>query len=327
MKKNYLVTGGSGFLGYSLVKRLLPKSNKVFVFDNNFRGSFKKFSSRGKKKLYLVRGDIRKKKDLLKIVKKVDVIYHLAFINGTKYFYEKPKLVLDVGIQGTKNILEIASQCKKIKAFYYASSSEVYNQPDKVPTNEKIKLVIPDPFNSRFSYGGAKLIGEIMTINYLKDTKIKFNIFRPHNLFGPDMGFEHVIPEIVKKIIISSKKFKKKNCKIMIQGNGNETRAFCFIEDAIDQLKIIEKYSRNSEIYNVGQTNEIKIKKLIFLIGKFLKINIKIKSKKLLAGSTSRRCPDIRKIKKIGYKNHNNFLEGLEKTVNWYKNYYLKYEF
>ena len=62
MKKNYLVTGGSGFLGYSLVKRLLPKSNKVFVFDNNFRGSFKKFSSRGKKKLYLVRGDIRKKK-------------------------------------------------------------------------------------------------------------------------------------------------------------------------------------------------------------------------------------------------------------------------
>ena len=58
----------------------------------------------------------------------------------------------------------------------------------------------------------------------------------------------------------------------MIQGNGNETRAFCFIEDAIDQLKIIEKYSRNSEIYNVGQTNEIKIKKLIFLIGKFLKL-------------------------------------------------------
>ena len=327
MKKTYLVTGGSGFLGYSLVKRLLPNSKRVFVFDNNFRGSFKKFTTNEKKKLFLIKGDIRKKKDLQKVIKKADIVYHLAFINGTKYFYQKPKLVLDVGIQGTKNILELISQSKNVRSFYYASSSEVYNQPKKIPTNENVELIVPDPFNSRFSYGGAKLIGEIMTINYLKNTKIKFNIFRPHNLFGPDMGFEHVIPELIKKIIVSSKNLKRTKCNINIQGTGNETRAFCFIEDAIDQLKVIEKSSNNSEIYNVGQSDEIKIKKLIFMISKILKIKIQIKTKKLLAGSTSRRCPDIKKINKIGYKGKNNFLDGLRETVNWYKDYYLNYEF
>ena len=116
----------------------MPKSNKVFVFDNNFRGSFKKFSSKGKKKLYLVRGDIRKK-DLLKIVKKVDVIYHLAFINGTKYFYEKPKLVLDVGIQGTKNILEIASQCK-LKHFIMLLHQKYIISQIKYPQMKKLNL-------------------------------------------------------------------------------------------------------------------------------------------------------------------------------------------
>ena len=117
--------------------------------------------------------------------------------------------MLDVGIKGTINLLELVLKNKN-KAFYYASSSEVYNEPDKIPTNENIKLMIPDPQNPRFSYGGAKLIGEILTINYLKKSKTKFNIFRPHNLFGPNMGFDHVIPELIKKIYSASKKFKKK---------------------------------------------------------------------------------------------------------------------
>ena len=137
-----------------------------------------------------------------------------------------------------------------------------------------------------------------MTINFLKNTKIKFNIFRPHNLFGPDMGHEHVIPDIIKKIIISSRKLKKKDCKIKIQGTGNETRAFCYIEDAIDQLEVIKRFSKKAEIYNVGQSKEIKIKKLISLIGKYLKIKVMVKTNKLLEGSTSRRCPSIKKIKK-----------------------------
>ena len=126
------------------------------------------------------------------------------------------------------------------------------------------------------------------------------------------MGFEHVIPDVIKKIIYKSKRLTKNNCHIEIQGTGAETRAFCFIEDAIDQLEIIEKNSKNKEIYHVGQQHEITIKKLVQLISSYIGVKVKIRNKKLLMGSALRRCPKISKIKKIGYKKKNNFLFGLQ---------------
>ena len=119
--------------------------------------------------------------------------------------------------------------------------------------------MISNPLNSRFSYAGAKLIGEVMTINFLKNTKIKFNIFRPHNLFGPDMGHEHVIPDIIKKIIISSRKLKKKDCKIKIQGLW-ETRQehFCYIEDAIDQLEVIKRFQKKQKYTTWASQKKLK---------------------------------------------------------------------
>ena len=105
------------------------------------------------------------------------------------------------------------------------------------------------------------------------------------------MGFEHVIPELLRKIFIASDKFKKKRCEIKIQGNGSETRSFCFIDDAAKQIIIINKKGKNKEIYNVGQTSEISIIKLIKDISKITGIQIKVKPGKLTSGSVLRRCP------------------------------------
>ena len=126
--------------------------------------------------------------------------------------------------------------------------------------------MISNPLNSRFSYAGAKLLRSYNRI--FKNTKIKFNIFRLI-IFGR-YGSRDVIPDIIKKIIISSRKLKKKDCKIKIK--AQETRQYFYIEDAIDQLEVIKRFSKKAEIYNVGQSKEIKIKKLISLIGKYLKI-------------------------------------------------------
>ena len=320
--KKILVTGGSGFLGFSLVKKLAKKNCQIVVYDNDFRGNFHKFYNISKKNIDLVKGDIRDEKKIRKAIKGCEQIYHLAFINGTENFYNHPKLVMDVGILGTANILNISSQNKKIKSFHYASSSEVYHKPKKYPANEKEYLTIPEPQNPRFSYSGSKIIGELLTFNYLKNTNIKHNIFRPHNVFGPEMGFEHVIPQIVKKIYIASKNLKLKKCTIKIQGNGNETRSFCFVDSAVEQIIQIANKGKNKHIYNVGQNHEISIIELIRDISKILGIMVIIKKGKLTKGSVKRRCPDMSKTNKLKYIK-NSYHLGLKQTVNWYSQYFL----
>ena len=152
-KKVFLVTGGTGFIGSNICKFLLSKGYKVKIFDNNYRGNFKKIKNI-KEKIEFIEGDIRNKKLLNKACKNVDAVIHLAYINGTKYFYTKPVLILDIAIKGALNIIE-ACISNKIKELYLASSSEVYQTPDKIPTDENETLRIPNIYNPRFSYGGG----------------------------------------------------------------------------------------------------------------------------------------------------------------------------
>lgn len=317
-----LVTGGTGFLGSAVVKHLLKIKKEVVIFDNNFRGSYSNIREI-KDKVKFVKGDIRNLRDIKKAVRNVTEVYHLAFINGTSNFYDNPKLVMDVGINGTINLLNVINSNKKIKKFIYASSSEIYQQPDKFPTPENIYAKLPNTKNPRYSYASSKILGEVLTYNYLRND-LKKIIFRPHNIYGPSMGFEHVIPQIIKKIIKNTKKLNLKKCKIKIQGSGLESRSFCFIEDAAAGIILSANKGKNNEIYNIGNQDEITIKNLILKISKVLGINIKIESGKLQMGSALRRVPDNRKLKKLGYKSIYNLENGLIHTVNWYKNYYLK---
>ena len=317
-----LVTGGTGFLGSAVVKHLLKIKKEVVIFDNNFRGSYSNIKEI-KGKIKFVKGDIRNLIDIKKAMKNVTEVYHLAFINGTSNFYDNPKLVMDVGINGTINLLNIINLNKKVKKFVYASSSEIYQEPDKFPTPENIYAKLPNTKNPRYSYASSKILGEVLTYNYLRND-IKKIIFRPHNIYGPSMGFEHVIPQIIRKIIKNTKKLNVKECKIKIQGNGLESRSFCFIEDAAVGIILSANKGKNKEIYNIGNQDEITIRNVILKISKILGIKIKIESGKLQMGSALRRVPDNGKLKKLGYKSIYNLENGLIKTVNWYKNYYLK---
>ena len=186
MKKTYLITGGLGFIGKAVSSSLLNQGYYVVIFDNNFRE--KKFFLKHNN-LKVIKGDIRKKNDLNKIKNKINSVIHLAAINGTKNFYDKPDLVLDVGVKGIINIIDFCKE-KKIKEIFLASSSEVYQNAPKFPTNEKVRLIIPDPHNPRFSYSSTKIISEILLIN--SNIFKRAIIFRPHNIYGPDMGLKHV---------------------------------------------------------------------------------------------------------------------------------------
>jgi UDP-glucose 4-epimerase len=311
---NYLVTGGLGFLGSSLVQALSKKkNNKIYVLDNSSR--LRKYEKLKSKNIVYIRGDIRNKK--LSFISKIHIIYHLAYINGTINFYKYPKDVLDVGINGTINLInQVNKNGKNVKKFIYASSSEVYQHTERIPTPESSNLIVPDVTNPRYSYGGSKIIGEQLVLYYLKK-KIKKIIIRPHNFYGPNMGYSHIIPEIFSKINKLTKNFKLKNINLKIEGTGNETRSFCYIDDAISAIFKCEKANKNN-IFNIGNQEEIKIIDLINAMLKILRVKASIKKSKLKTGSVLRRCPNISKLKKLGYKRKYNLNDGLSKTLKWY---------
>ena len=310
MKKNrktFLVTGGTGFIGSNICELLIKANHNVKVFDNNSRGSISKIK-KIRKKIRFIKGDIRSKESLNRALKNTDAVIHLAYINGTKYFYSKPVLILDVAVKGILNIIEACIK-NKVKELYLASSSEVYQTPNKIPTDELEALKIPDIFNPRYSYGGGKILSELMGIHYGKKYFKKLVIFRPHNVYGPDMGREHVIPEFINRF----KTLKKR--KFKIQGTGNEIRSFIYIEDFIEAFNLILKRGKHLNIYNIGTSEKIKIKDLAYKLSRIFKKKIIIKKMALAKGGTKIRVPSINKIKRFGFKPKFNLNKGLRKML------------
>ena len=131
-----------------------------------------------------------------------------------------------------------------------ASSSEVYHLPNKIPTDEKEAIKIPDIHNPRYSYAGGKILTELMGINNAKFFN-KMIIFRPHNVYGRDMGNEHVIPEIIGKV-------NKAKTFIKIKGSGEQTRSFIYIDDFVKAFYLIFKKGKSLNIYNIGTQEKIK---------------------------------------------------------------------
>jgi len=315
MKKTYLVTGGTGFIGRNLVRQLVTEGYSVKVFDDNSRGnldSLKDIFSN----IEFIASDIRNYDAVKKACKNVDGVVHLAAINGTKFFYTIPELVLDVSTRGIINIID-ACLWHGVEELFFASSSEVYHVPLIVPTPENVPLVIPDHLNPRFSYAAGKIISEMYVLNYGKKYFRRAIIFRPHNVYGPQMGWEHVIPQFILRLK-KSLSVKKDPIPFPIQGNGNETRSFVYIDDFIDGLTTILKKGESLNTYNIGAPEEVKIKDVALEVAKFYDRKIRIIPGKLAAGGTNRRLPDISKIVRLGYKPKVKFAEGIRNTTRWY---------
>ena len=306
-KKHYFITGGLGFIGAAITNSLIKDGFKVTIYDDLSRGNKKRISNKNNN-LKIINGDIRNFSKLKKSFKKVDAVVHLAYVTGTKNFYAKPAEIIEIAAKGILNILDVCIE-KKVKEIYLASSSEVYQTPNKVPTDEKEPLKIPNIFNPRYSYGGGKILTELMGIHYGKKFFKKLIIFRPHNVYGKNMGNDHVIPEFINRIKkIKSNKFK-------IQGTGNEIRSFIYIDDFIEAFKIILKKGKHLNIYNIGTNESINIISLAKKIFKIFNKNPEIKKTPLKKGGTKIRVPDISKIKELGFKKKINLDQGLIKII------------
>lgn len=312
-----LVTGGSGFIGSGLVKALLKAGHHVRVFDNNSRGDLRRLAQVADD-IEFIAGDIRDGAAVDKAAQSVDEVHHLAFINGTEFFYSQPDLVLDVGVRGMVNVID-ACRNQNVGTLVLASSSEVYQAPPKIPTDESAPLAIPDPLNPRYSYGGGKLISEIMAINFGRKYFERVSIFRPHNVYGPDMGWEHVVPQFALQLIAAAKAQPSGKLRFEIQGSGKETRSFCFIDDLVAGVMVMREKGDHLGIYHVGTMEEITIAELAHQMAALAGREITLTTGKAAPGGVSRRCPDISKLARLGYKPRVPLSEGLKPTLDWYR--------
>ncbi len=316
MGKKYLVTGGTGFIGAALVRRLVTEGHDVRVLDNNSRGALRRLADLSDS-FKFTHADIRDLDAVTQASEGVESVIHLAAINGTEHFYARPEVVLDVGVRGMLNVVD-ACRSNNIGDLILASSSEVYQSPPSIPTGESVPLVVPDVKNPRYSYGGSKIISELICLNYELTNFDRITIFRPHNVYGPDMGWEHVLPQFSLRALKEIRKTPNGPIQFKIQGDGNQTRAFVHINDFIDGLKTVLKRGLHREIYNIGNTEEVKISQIANLIFAYFKREGHLIPSSEPIGATSKRCPDISKLQNLGYAPSITLEQGLPGLINWY---------
>jgi nucleoside-diphosphate-sugar epimerase len=316
--RSYLVTGGSGFLGSALVRRLVENGARVRVLDNHWRGHPRRLAAVAGR-IELVPGDIRDAETTARAVEGVDCVAHLGAINGTRFFYEQPELVIDVAIRGTLNVID-ACRRHGVRHLVVASSSEAYQSPDVVPTPENVPLVVPDVLNPRYSYGGSKLAAELIAFNYGRTGFDRVVVFRPHNVYGPDMGFEHVIPELsLRAAAAIAASAPRGPVRFPIKGDGRQTRAFIHIDDFTDGLVTVIERGEHLNVYHIGNPEEVSIETLAQLIFRQFDREPNFDYEPAPAGETRRRCPDIGKLQALGFAPRIALAQGLPGVVAWYR--------
>ncbi len=314
-----LITGGAGFIGFHLAKQLSSEGFEVVILDNLFRGQmdddFRELISIDNVRFINI--DLTEKEAFEGLEVDFDVIYHLAAINGTKYFYEMPEKVLRTNILSLINILDWIVRTKG-KRIIWLSSSEVYAGTQvavdlQIPTPEDISLIISDVSNPRYSYAGSKIAGELLCMSYASTYDLDIRIVRPHNIYGPRMGYEHVIPQFIMRILNGDDPFK-------IYG-ASQSRAFCYIDDFINSIKLLNETSilDTQRIVNIGSEEEIAILDLANRMFDLFDYHPELEMLQAPEGSVNRRCPDISLARQaLGYMPRIDLNVGLKRTFDWY---------
>jgi dTDP-glucose 4,6-dehydratase/UDP-glucose 4-epimerase len=314
--RRYLVTGGTGFLGAALVTRLVRAGHRVRVLDNNLRGRPRRLAGVADD-VEMLTADIRDAAAVRRAAQRIDGVVHLAAVNGTELFYKHPELVLDVGVRGVLNVVD-ACRAEGIGDLLVASSSEVYQTPPMVPTDETAPLTVPDVSNPRYSYGGSKILTELVAVNYGRSGFERVAIVRPHNVYGPDMGWEHVIPQFAVRAAELAATQPAGVLRFPIQGDGRQTRAFVHVDDFTDGLVRVLEHGEHLGIYHIGSTEEVTIAALAAKVLACLGRGAEIVPGAAPAGATDRRCPDIAKLRRLGYVPGIALDDGLPGVVRWY---------
>ncbi|NMB57359.1 NAD-dependent epimerase/dehydratase family protein [Candidatus Beckwithbacteria bacterium] len=314
MLKTLLITGCAGFIGSSLVEKIVDDYQIIGVDEFNDyynplwkEENVKNFLNHPHFKLY--RTDIRDYQILEEIFRqnKIDKIIHLAARAGVRPSLKDPLLYEEVNVKGTLNLLEL-SRKNQIKHFIFASSSSVYGNQNKVPFSET------DPTDQPISpYAATKKAGELFCRLYNENYQIKMTCLRFFTVYGPK-GRPDMAPYLFTKAILNGEEIQK-------FGDGQTQRDYTYIDDIIEGInKVIEK-EFDFEIFNLGNNNPVSLNDFIKNLEEITGKQMQIKQMPIPAGDVVKTYADIAKAKKLlGWQPQTNFKTGLEKFVAWYKN-------
>lgn len=318
-KKVSVVSGGGGFIGHHLVKSL-ERNENVIVLDNFARGTPERLKDCGKN-VNVIKCDLTNYDDLKQSLSGYEInnFYHLAAINGTGNFYKIPLQIMDVGVMSCFNILKFSLETE-ISKIIVASSAEVYQNSSIIPTPEDIALIVPSVKNPRYSYALSKIYTEYYSYQFGKIHKKNISIFRPHNVYGPDMGLQHVVPQFIMEFL---KNKSEDIAKIDVRGSLDAIRSFCYVNDIVAGIKLLSEKNEGVNVYNIGTDHMVSMSDLLNEISTISKTEYQINhNDDQHVGGTKLRCPDISKISELGFNPMYSLNQGLSNTYEWYENNY-----
>ena len=318
--KTIVITGARGFLGRYLIEifkqmndKQLNSPVKVFAVDNLITAGKLAQQSIDDSNIKFIEHDVTKP---FSLDEEIHYIIHAAGIASPQYYQKYPLETLEVAINGTKNMLQLAKQ--KNARFTFFSSSEIYGDPDtqNIPTKEEYRGNVSS-LGPRACYDESKRVGETLCYIFSEHFGVRTNIIRPFNFYGPGMQEKdyRVLPNFASRI-----KSKK---PLKIYGRGDQTRTFCYITDALTGLLQVILRGKPNEIYNIGNPNpEISVVQLADMITKVLDYKIPYEiigyPDEYPANEPNRRCPDIQKARAhLEYEPRVSLEDGLKRFLSW----------
>ena len=306
--KKILVTGGAGFIGSHLCKKLLDEGNDVLCIDNYFTGTKQNISDLFKSTYFeAIRHDI-----CFPLYVEVDEIYNLACPASPIHYQYDPVQTTKTTVHGAINMLGLA---KRINArILQASTSEVYGDPDVHPQVENYWGNV-NPIGPRSCYDEGKRCAETLFFDYHRQHDLDIKVVRIFNTYGPNMhpNDGRVVSNFIMQALT--------NQDITVYGNGEQTRSFCYIDDLINgMMKMMSSNKQVTGPINLGNPVEFKIIELAQMIIKLTNSKSKIINKGLPIDDPVRRKPDISKAKKdLGWEPNIDVLDGLKTTIDYFK--------
>lgn len=311
--KTIFITGGAGFIANILIKRLI-EDNKIVVYDNFHRDTLTKSGLADHKNITVIKGDVLDFDLMCESMKGCDTVIHAAGIAGIDTVIKKPVVTMRVNMIGTANALEAARINNITNRFIDFSTSEVFGSM-AYKSSETDETVSGSAGEARWTYAVSKLAGEHLAHAYHAQYKLPTITVRPFNVYGPGQTGEGAIQIFIRRALA--------NEDITINGDGNQIRAWCFVDDFVEcVMQTLDSDKAIGESFNIGNARAITtILGLAETVCRVLKSDSKIIFKPALSADIELRIPSVKKAEDIlGFKAKVDLEEGVLRTAEWIKN-------